>query len=278
MQATMQNRILFIGAGNMATSLIGGLIANGTPAEAVCAADPNEEQLRKVAEQFGIRTTTDNSRAVDEADTVVLAVKPQVMADVAKAIGAPASNKSPLVISVAAGIREPDLRRWLGYDAAIVRTMPNTPALVQCGATALFGNEFVDDTARSMAEALMAAVGICEWVDSEELLDAVTAVSGSGPAYCFLLMELMTESGKKMGLSESLAMRLSQQTMLGAATMACQSPDSPSTLRQKVTSPGGTTERALEIFGEGAIEDLVEKALKGAQLRAVELGELLGGE
>ena len=274
----MQNRILFVGAGNMATSLIGGLIANGTATEAICATDPSADQLRKVRIQYGIETTSDNPEAVSKADTVVLAVKPQVMADVTKGIAQVAQDKSPLIISVAAGIREPDLRRWLGYDASIVRTMPNTPALVQCGATALYANEFVNAESRSMAGTLMQAVGICEWVDHEELLDAVTAVSGSGPAYCFLLMELMTETGKKMGLSEELAMRLSQQTVLGAATMASQSPDSPATLRRNVTSPGGTTERALEIFSEGGIDILVEKALKGAQLRAVELGELLGGD
>ena len=274
----MANGISFIGAGNMASSLIGGLIANGTPAETICAADPSTAQLDKVRQQFSIRVADDNAEAIKGAATVVLAVKPQVMPDVARGLGSAAALTAPLVVSVAAGIREPDLRRWLGYDAAIVRTMPNTPALVQCGATALFANGFVDSEARSTAEELMTAVGLCEWVEDEALLDAVTAVSGSGPAYCFLLLELMTAAGKKMGLDEAMAERLSLQTVLGAATMASKSEFSPSTLRANVTSKGGTTERALELFSEGGIDALVEKALKGARDRAVELGESLGGD
>ena len=272
----MQDTISFIGAGNMAASLIGGLIANGIPAASIWATDPSAEQRNRVRSQFGINTTVDNNAAVSNGATVVLAVKPQVMRTVATGIAAAAAEAQPLVVSIAAGIREPDLRSWLGYDAAIVRTMPNTPALVGVGATALFANEHVDDSARATAQGLMQAVGLTEWVRAEAELDAVTAVSGSGPAYCFLLLELMTKAGVEMGLSEEVARRLSQQTMLGAATMAHQSTDTPATLREKVTSPGGTTERALKVLTEGGMEPLLLRALQGAQQRAVELGEELG--
>lgn len=274
----MTKIISFIGAGNMAASLIGGLVSDGHKPDHIRAADPSAEQCERVRREFGIEIFDDNNEAIDGADIVVLAVKPQVMPEVASALSATAAENRPLVISVAAGIREPDLRRWLGYDAAIVRTMPNTPALVQCGATALFANEFVDQAAGDDAQGVMRAVGITEWVEHEVLLDAVTAVSGSGPAYCFLLLELMTNTGVSMGLDKPVAKRLALQTALGAATMAMKSEHNPARLRENVTSPGGTTEAALNILYEGGVEALFDRALKGAQARAVELGQMLGDD
>jgi len=274
----MTKIISFIGAGNMATSLIGGLVSDGHKPDHIRAADPRAEQRERVHREFGIEIFDDNNKATDGADIVVLAVKPQVMPEVASALSAAAAENRPLVVSVAAGIREPDLRRWLGYDAAIVRTMPNTPALVQYGATALFANEFVDQAARDDAQGVMRAVGITEWVEHEMLLDAVTAVSGSGPAYCFLLLELMTNTGVSMGLDTPVAKRLALQTVLGAATMAMKSEHNPARLRENVTSPGGTTEAALNILYEGGVEALFDQALKGAQARAVELGQMLGDD
>ena len=184
----------------MATSLIGGLIANGHNPQDLIASDPEQPQLHKLEQAFRVPTTTDNNEALKHASTVVLSVKPQVMAAVAKSLATAAERTRPLLVSIAAGVREPDLRNWLGYDAAIVRTMPNTPALVGSGATALFANPFVSKHERDRAEAILNAVGVTMWVNDEQLLDAVTAVSGSGPAYCFLLMELMAAAGEELGL------------------------------------------------------------------------------
>lgn len=260
----------------MATSLIGGLIANGHSPQDVIVSDPVQTQLEKLAQTFGITTANDNNEAVALASTVVLSVKPQVMAAVTKALAQTCEQTRPLLISIAAGVGEPDLRRWFGYAASIVRTMPNTPALVGCGATALFANPFVSSQERTHAETIMGAVGITLWVEQEHVLDAVTAVSGSGPAYCFLLMELMAAAGEELGLDKDTAIKLTLQTVYGAAQMAMQSPEAPGTLRERVTSPGGTTERALQIFEQGDVKKLVFAALTGARDRSVELGTQLG--
>ena len=200
------------------------------------------------------------------------------MAPVTKALAEAAKRHRPLLVSIAAGVREPDIRSWLGYDAAIVRTMPNTPALVGSGATALFANPFVSTEEQNRAQAILDAVGITLWVDEEQLLDTVTAVSGSGPAYCFLLMELMAAAGEELGLDKDTAVKLTLQTVYGAAQMALESPEPPGTLRERVTSPGGTTERALQIFEQGDVKKLVLSALKGARDRSVELGAQLGDD
>lgn len=262
----------------MATSLIGGLIANGHNPQDLIASDPEQPQLHKLEQAFRVPTTTDNNEALKHASTVVLSVKPQVMAAVAKSLATAAERTRPLLVSIAAGVREPDLRNWLGYDAAIVRTMPNTPALVGSGATALFANPFVSKHERDRAEAILNAVGVTMWVNDEQLLDAVTAVSGSGPAYCFLLMELMAAAGEELGLEKDMAIKLTLQTVFGAAKMALASPEPPGTLRQRVTSPGGTTEQALQIFAQGDLKKLVFAALKGARDRSLELGTQLGGD
>lgn len=264
--------ISFIGGGNMATSLIGGLIADGRDPASVYVTDVDTTKLETLADAFRVQTSTDNEEAVKLASCVVFAVKPQAMALVVKSVAVPARAHRPLFVSIAAGVREPDILRWLGFDAAIVRSMPNTPALVGSGATALYANTFVSDEQRSLAESVLRAVGLTLWVEDEDLLDAVTALSGSGPAYCFLLMECMERAGIALGLSRDHARMLTIQTAFGAAKMALESSESPATLRTRVTSPGGTTERALDTLMAGGMENLLHKALHAAHHRSVELG------
>jgi pyrroline-5-carboxylate reductase len=268
--------IAFIGGGNMARSLIGGLIADGYPAGRIYVSDPAGERLAELAADFGVRIVGSNREAAAQADAVVLAVKPQVIRPVATELGEVLRNREALVISIAAGVRVADLVGWLGGDAAVVRSMPNTPALVQTGATALYANAKVSPAQRDLAESLLRAVGVTCWLDDEHLMDAVTAVSGSGPAYFFLLIEIMEESAARLGLPPETAKLLTQQTALGAAKMALESREDAAVLRQRVTSPGGTTERALQVLEEGGIRDLVERALRAATERAGELGDMLG--
>ncbi len=271
-------RIAFIGAGNMATSLIGGLVNGGHPPTHVNVADPDRDRLSAAAQSFNVQCCDSNAQAVEDADVVVFAVKPQIMSGVVRDVAAALADASALVLSVAAGVRSVDIERWLGHRAAIVRTMPNTPALLRQGATGLFANTEVSSEQRRVAEQVMGSVGITIWVDDEPALDAVTAVSGSGPAYYFLLMEMMVRAGESLGLTPETARALTLQTALGAARMALESGDDPATLRRNVTSPGGTTERAVNSFLEQGLEHDVLAALTAARDRAVELGDLLGKE
>ena len=268
----MSRRIAFIGGGNMASSLVGGLVEGGHPPPAIVVAEPEEEKRRDLEQRFAVATTPDNRVAAVFGDVVVLAVKPQIMAEVVNGIAAKVRERDPLVVSIAAGIRVPRLLEWLGRPAPIVRTMPNTPALLGCGATALYANPAVTADQREAAEAILRSAGSTLWVEDEALLDAVTAVSGSGPAYYFLLMEQMIETGVRLGLTRDQARALTLQTALGAARMALESGRTPGELRAGVTSPGGTTERALELFREGGFGALVERALTGARDRSRELG------
>ena len=268
--------IAFIGGGNMAASLIGGLIADGYKARKIIASDPDSEKLADLSARFGIQSAADNTSAIEMADVVVLAVKPQVLHEVAATLAPAIQSRQPLIISIAAGIREDALIRWLGGDIALIRTMPNTPAMIQAGATALHAGEGVTNEQRDLAETIMRAVGLTVWVDDEEKMDAITALSGSGPAYFFLIMEAMEQSAVELGIPKDKARLLTLQTALGAARMAMESSDGPGTLRAKVTSPGGTTERALSILEEGDIRGLFKNALTGAQQRSVELSEMLG--
>jgi len=263
--------IAFVGGGNMARSLIGGLVDAGHPHDAIWVSEPVESQRTALSERFGVNTTESNNEAVHAAETLVLAVKPQILKDVLEGIASTAAQTQPLVISIAAGVQESSIKSWLGFDARIVRCMPNTPALVGCGATALFANAAVGKEERARASEILGAAGIALWVESEDLIDAVTAVSGSGPAYFFMLMEHMIDAGVQLGLERELATRLTLQTALGAARMAQEGSDTPSALRENVTSPGGTTERALNIFADGGIQSLVERALTGARDRSREL-------
>lgn len=268
--------IAFIGGGNMATSLVGGLLAHDHPADSIWVSDPDTARLKQLQERYAVCTSADNARAVGRADIVVLAVKPQVMKPVVESVRVAVAEHQPLVMSVAAGVREADMRSWLGGDTAIVRCMPNTPALLGAGATGLYANPKVSATQRSAAENIMRAAGITLWVDEEQLLDAVTAVSGSGPAYYFLLMELMEKTGTELGLEADAARILTLHTALGAARMALESGEAPGTLRQQVTSPAGTTEAAIKSFLSGGIEERVRAALTAARDRAIELGAELG--
>ena len=269
--------IAFIGGGNMARSLIGGLLDDGMPAERIWVADPNESVLRRLSDRFAIHITTDNNEAIFNAQVMILAIKPQLAKPVVREL-APAIQKSrPLVISIAAGIREADLRSWLSEDAAIVRTMPNTPALVRSGATALFANSAVSKEQRNLAESILRAVGMTLWVDDESLMDAVTALSGSGPAYFFLIMEALENAGEHLGLPRETARLLTLQTAFGAAKMALESNEDLAELRQRVTSPGGTTQRAINVLQQHKLEAVFDEALRAAHQRSVELAELFGG-
>lgn len=264
-------KIAFVGAGNMASSLIGGLIVKGFVAQNISASDPYEPSLKNLATQYAVRTTADNNEAIAAADVVLLAVKPQVMKAVCENICVSVQKNKPLVISIAAGISLRSLQHWLGEKTAIVRCMPNTPALVQLGATGMFANEHVHEVQKQLAKNILDAVGISLWLKSEKELDAVTALSGSGPAYYFLLIEAMIKAGIAQGLDAETAKKLTLQTALGAATMAMQSSDEPAELRRKVTSPNGTTEQAIVSFQRNNFEQIVKEALDAAQKRSVSL-------
>ncbi|TCK17130.1 pyrroline-5-carboxylate reductase [Thiogranum longum] len=268
--------LAFIGAGNMARSLIGGLIADGWDPASISVSDPDPDQLAAVGRLFGTRSAKDNTSAVEQSELVVLAVKPQVMHDVACELAATVQARHPLVISIAAGICSNDLERWLGGNCALVRCMPNTPALVQSGATALFANSAASDDQKALAESILRAVGLTLWIEDESLLDAVTALSGSGPAYFFLVIEALQEAGQSLGLDDKTARLLAVQTAFGAAKMALESRDDAATLRQKVTSPGGTTEKALAVLEEGGLRTLFNDALKAARDRSRELAKQFG--
>lgn len=273
-----QARIGFIGGGNMARSLLGGLVADQIDPQRLWVAEPNAERRSQLAAQFGVHITDSNTELCSSVDAVVLAVKPQQMQQVCAEIAAMAQQHKPLLISVAAGVRLPALQRWLGAELPLVRTMPNTPALVQSGATALFATPQVSAAQRELAEGIMRAVGLTLWVNDEGQMDAVTALSGSGPAYFFLVMEAMQQAGEQLGLSVETARLLTLQTAFGAAKMALESREDAATLRQRVTSPGGTTERAIGVLQEGELEALFAKALAAARDRSQELAAMLGDE
>lgn len=270
--------ITFIGAGNMATSLIGGLVADGYDPERIIASDRDDSKLADLSARFGIRSAADNITAIRQADVVLLAVKPQVLEQLCKEIREAVQQRQPLLVSIAAGIREADIQTWLGGNVALVRTMPNTPAMLQAGATVLHAGGSVSEAQRDLAESILRAVGLTRWVDNEALMDTATALSGSGPAYFFLVMEAMEAAAINNGLPADTARLLTIQTALGAARMAIESSDGPATLRQKVTSPGGTTERALAILEQGNLRNLFEEAITGACERSRELSEMLGNQ
>lgn len=273
-----KSKIGFIGAGNMAASLIGGLLADGFPADLVWVADVDRSKVEELARRFQVRPCDNNRQLAEQCDIVVLAVKPQQIREVAGEIAAAVRRKCPLVVSIAAGIRQADLASWLGDAVPIVRAMPNTPALVQTAATGLYANSQVSSSQKDNAESLLRAVGLTVWLREEDQLDAVTALSGSGPAYFFLLMEAMEKAGVALGLEQTVSRLLVEQTALGAAKLALESDLGPEQLRHKVTSPGGTTERALEVFQAGGFETLVGAALKAACERSKELSRQLGGK
>jgi pyrroline-5-carboxylate reductase len=266
-------KIGFIGGGNMASSLISGLIASGHSPQHLWVSDINPDTLTALAKNLNVHTSASNDTVINEVDVIVLAVKPQTLSTVAKSAAPLIRQKKTLVVSIAAGISQHSLSQWLGADTAIVRCMPNTPALVLTGATALHANTSVTPEQRNLAENIMRSVGIALWVKDESELDAVTAVSGSGPAYYFLLMEAMEKAALELGLNEVTARLLVQQTALGAAKIALESSESPEQLRKRVTSPGGTTQQAIATFEQGGFTGLVSKALHAARDHSIEMSK-----
>jgi len=264
-------RIAFIGGGNMARSLIGAQLARGLPPDAITVAEPRAEARDALAREFGVPTFSDNAAAVAGADCVVLAVKPQVMRAVCSALAEPLRDANPLVISIAAGVRIAQIERLLGGGHAIVRCMPNTPALVGAGAAGLCANRSVDAEQRTFAERLLDAAGIVRWIDDEAQMDTVTALSGSGPAYFFLLVEAMEEAAVQLGLPRDTARALAAQTCLGAGHMLADGNETASELRKRVTSPHGTTAAALDVFDQGGFRALVQRALDAAKRRGAEM-------
>lgn len=265
--------IAFIGGGNMATAIIGGLIREGSiDPGMIHVSDPGEAQRQTLQDTLEVNTYADNLSAMNKAGVVILAVKPQVLKTVLEPLKATLSSTQPLLISIAAGISLDSLAEWSGCNA-IVRAMPNTPALLGEGATGLFASSAVNIEQQNLADQLLSATGLTVWVQSEDEIDAVTAVSGSGPAYYFLMMESMIEAGQALGLSEETATRLTLQTALGAGRMAIEADVSPSELRRRVTSPGGTTEQAIATFERAGLRDTVLSAMKNCAQKAAQLSE-----
>lgn len=260
----------------MATSIVGGLVEAGHPADQIRAADPFPESIERLQQVAPINACADNQEAARGADVIILAVKPQVMAEVCLGIAGSLTGSKPLVISIAAGITIDSMLGWLGRETAIVRCMPNTPALLGCGASGLFANSNASEEHRAYAEQVLSAVGILDWVPEEKDLDAVTALSGSGPAYFFLFMEAMIDAGIAQGLAPETARRLAQQTGLGAARMAMESDVDLVELRRRVTSPGGTTQAAIENLEAAGLRKLVGDAMQAAADRADEMAKEMG--
>lgn len=266
---TAATQLAFIGAGNMAQALVGGLLASDWPAANITLADINADALTQLCARLGVNACHDNAICAASADVIVLAVKPQVMEGVCRALAASLKPQT-LVISIAAGITTGHLSAWLGSNR-LVRVMPNTPALVGCGASGLFATDAVDSDQKKVAQSILESAGLALWFEKEAALDAVTATSGSGPAYYFLMMEAMIDAACGLGLEAESAKQLVLQTALGAARLAQQSDDDPATLRRKVTSPGGTTAAAIASFEAAGFAKLVEAALTAARDRSLEL-------
>lgn len=265
--------IAFIGGGNMARSLIGGLVSRGAPAASIRVADPVEASRASLHAEFGVSVFPDAAEAVDGAGTWVFSVKPQVMRGVCEALAPQAGSAKPLVVSIAAGITSAQLERWLGGGVAVVRTMPNTPALLGAGVTGLFANQRVDAAGLAASTALLSSAGKTVWIEDEPVMDAVTAVSGSGPAYVFLLAEAMQAAAEAEGLPADAARVLTLQTILGAARMLAEGDEAPAELRRRVSSPGGTTQAAIEAFEAGGFRDLVAQAIRAATERGRQLSK-----
>ncbi len=267
-------KITFIGGGNMAVALIGGLRRQGYSAVAIQVVEPIAEAREKLTESLGVRCVANVDAAALACEVLVLAVKPQQMKEAVAPLAGKLSGQ--LVISIAAGLRMADISRWLGNYKALVRTMPNTPALISSGVTALCADPSVDREGRSNAEKVLRAVGSAIWVENEAQMDAVTAVSGSGPAYVFYFLEAMEAAGLKLGFDAATARQLAVETFIGAARLAEQSSESLSTLRTRVTSKGGTTEAALLAFDAAGVADGIARGIAAADARGRELGDMLG--
>lgn len=263
--------VAFIGGGNMARSLIGGLLQAGGEANKVHVAEPVTELRNALTRDFNVQTFEDAAQAAIGADVWVLAVKPQVLRDVCAALAPIAQAQQPLVVSIAAGITGEQIDRWLGGGIAVVRCMPNTPAMLGAGVTGLHANTATNEAQRDIAQVLLSSAGKTVWVDDEALMDAVTAVSGSGPAYVFLLAEAMQAAGEAEGLPPDAARTLTVETLLGAARMLTADDTPAAELRRRVTSPNGTTQAAIESFESDDFPSVVARAIHAARVRGAEL-------
>ena len=270
--------ISFIGAGNMASAIIGGMLDSGFKAANIWVSAPDDNHLQSIRKQFGVSVTTDNRYCAEQADMVVLAVKPQVMASVCSDIAPVVQNTRPLMVSIAAGLEASTLDEWLGGGLPLVRVMPNTPSLVGKGAAGLYANDQVKEKQKTMVESVFNSIGSALWVEDESLLHAVTALSGSGPAYFFLMLEALEEAATDAGIAGETARALAIQTMAGAAEMAGRSEHDPGQLKRNVMSPGGTTEQAIQTFEEGGMRDLVKKAYSAAYKRSGEMAKELANK
>lgn len=269
------SNIAFIGGGNMARSLIGGLVSAGTPSRTISVSEPQPELRNNLQEDFGINVHSDNISAATGARVIVLAVKPQVLQEVVVSLGRLVTEQQPLLVSVAAGVTAPSIERWVGGQPALVRVMPNTPALVGAGISTLYANENVDKDQRRLAETIMSAVGKTVWIEDESLMDTVTAVSGSGPAYFFYVMQAINDAAMNNGLDAATARLLTLETALGAARLALESAEDPGTLQKRVTSPGGTTEAAINVLDSSGVNDAFQNAVSAARARGSDLAKLL---
>jgi pyrroline-5-carboxylate reductase len=270
-------RIALIGGGQMARALIGGWVARGAPASSISVADPMASQRDWLAAAYPrVRLHAENDAAARNAEVWVLAIKPQLLGAAVRSLAPLAGQTRPLVLSIAAGIRAADIRRWLGGEIGVVRAMPNRPALIGAGISALYADTTVDAAARAVATRLIEAVGSVVWVGAEGHLDAVTAVSGSGPAYFFLLIELLETAAVAEGLAPAVARRLAIDTAAGAAALAQSSADDPVTLREQVTSKGGTTAAAMAVLEAGDLRGIFARAVAAAARRSRELADEFG--
>ena len=268
--------ICFVGGGNMARSLIGGLIGDGMKPQFITVGEPAATRREELTNDFGIKTLADNVTAIHASDIVIFAVKPQVMKIAGLTLAEELSKKNPLVISIAAGIPISSLESWAGDDLAIVRAMPNTPSLIRAGITALSANSRVLPEHRNQAESILRVVGKVMWVEEEALMDAVTAVSGTGPAYFFYLMEALERAAVEEGLDENTSRLLTLETALGAARLAIETTKSPSELRGQVTSPGGTTEAAMQVLEQADMSQIIKLAVTAARKRSADLADSSG--
>ncbi len=273
-EQSSQPNIAFIGAGNMSRAIFGGMINSGYPASKIYATGRNLDKLQDLAEQ-GINITTDNQVAVSAAQVIVLGVKPQMMQQVTLPLATVTQQHKPLIVSVAAGVTSNSIEQWLGGNLAVIRCMPNTPALIKIGASALCANERVSDAQKQIAEQMMQNTGIALWVESEQQLDIVTALSGSGPAYFFMLMESMINAAVSQGLAPDVAEQLALQTALGAASIAQQSDLTPAQLKQQVMSPKGTTEQAIFSFEKAGFSDIIKTGMQANTDRSKQLAKEL---
>ena len=269
------SKIAFIGGGNMARSLIGGLVATGMSNKDISVSEPKADLRETLTKDFGVNALEENASAVMGANVIVLAVKPQMLQEVVTPLGSLVAEARPLLISVAAGVTCSSIERWIGGDPALIRVMPNTPALIGAGISALYANSNVGVDQRALAEKIVTAVGKTVWIEEESLMDAVTAVSGSGPAYFFYVMQAIYDAAVREGLDAQTARLLSLETALGAARLAVESTEEPGSLQQQVTSPGGTTEAAIKILDDSGVRDTLQKAVSAARARGGELAKLL---